>query len=97
MRELKEIYFLHGFTPEDVYEMNAKGYRDDVIVVLVDGSRYRLCFYDSFRLSQDLEDEKAIFSHGLVVVEDLTKEIIESTVMQMVLNKYFETSFKFER
>jgi len=90
MKQLKDIIFLYGYTEQDDYEMPAKGYRDDVVAKFTDDTEFRLCFYDSIRLIQDLEDEKIIFCKGLVIVEEVNKESIKNAINKMLLQGYFE-------
>ena len=59
MNELSEpvLTFDDDFDERAAFEVELKGYYSLARVCLPDGARFRVCFYDPVRLSQDLEDE----------------------------------------
>jgi hypothetical protein len=60
------------------------------------GDRYPLAFYDPGRLSQDLEVEAQsghpfIGEPGLIVIPEVTRELMECAVARLYDEGYFET------
>ncbi|MGZ4038313.1 MAG: hypothetical protein ACXVPQ_10830 [Bacteroidia bacterium] len=64
-----KIIFRNGISEIDEYEMSLKGYRNDVEVTFPNNNTYHFCFYDSVRLSQDIETEKYILEENLIILE----------------------------
>lgn len=65
------------------WEVEAKGWFNDVLVV-VDGKRFHITFYDITRLTQDIEarlSEKVAFvEKNVVVVRNVTRAEMEQAV-----------------
>jgi hypothetical protein len=88
------IQFPEGYDERLQYETPFKGYLDGVVVQLEDGSRYRLCFYDSVRLQQTLEDDiqagrPYLAEPGLVVVPEVTTEAIRNAIQRLWQEGFF--------
>jgi hypothetical protein len=85
------IEYKYGLTELEEFEMKYKGYRNNVIVAFAStSSKFELCFYDTDRLSQDIENEKIIYEPGLVILNEVTKENIEKAIMQMWEDGFFD-------
>jgi hypothetical protein len=59
------------------FEVEAKGWFEDAVLVM-SSQRYRLCFYDPVRLSQEISSDVSrsgmFHEANLVVVQSVTKE-----------------------
>jgi hypothetical protein len=68
-------------------EVEAKGWFADATLTIV-GKKYRMCFYDPVRLSQEIEAElqrgKLFFEANLVVVQSVTRQNMESAVAALI-------------
>lgn len=90
------VLFKSGFSKIDEFEMPLKGFRPDVVVQLPNGKYCKLYYYDTVRLNQELNSEAMhyfknfIAEPGLVIVSNLTKEIIESSVNELFEIGYFD-------
>jgi hypothetical protein len=87
------LIFRSGFSERDEFETPLKGYRNDVIVELPDKKKFPVCFYDTTRLQQDIQDEKIIAEVGLIILKKVTKEKMEEAVIKLWRANYFD-SFK---
>ncbi|MET0638336.1 MAG: hypothetical protein ABWZ25_20055 [Chitinophagaceae bacterium] len=72
-------------------EVKMKGYCNDILVILPDFTKFKVCFYDPIRLSQDLEDEGYIAEPGLIVIKDVTRSNMERTVYELWLDGFFDS------
>ena len=66
-----------------------------MIVTLENGNRYAVVFYDAVRLKQDLDDEARLGSPfvadpGLIVVQEVTEEIMRRAVAELVKQGFFD-------
>ena len=94
MSAIYEIEFPEGYfavwhegqpmTPE--METPTRGCLD--VVVVVNGGRYLVSFYDRFRLTQELERDVAAYT-SLVVLPEVNTEAIRSAVDQLVTDDFF--------
>lgn len=89
------LIFEGGFSERDAFEAKASGYRSHVWAELPCGDRYPLVFYDPVRLSQDLEEESRagtafIGEPGLVVIPEVTRELMEAAVYRLHQEGYFD-------
>jgi hypothetical protein len=69
------------------WETEAKGWFPNAIAI-VDQRRYRITFYDSARLAQDIADElkaaEVFFEPNLVVVPSVTRQNMENAIRAIV-------------
>ena len=77
------------------YEMELKGHLCGGQVELADGRRFPITFFDPVRLSQELEmtskrGERAFIEPGLVVISDVTREVILETLPELVREGFFD-------
>jgi hypothetical protein len=80
---------------QDHLEREYKGWLDDIVVILDDGSEHKVCVYDIARLSQELDGEiqlgkSAFIQKGLLIVKSTSKEHIERAIFQAEKDGYFE-------
>ena len=92
------VHFAYGFDEQDQYEAKSRGYLSHVQVVYEGGIKYNVTFWDSIRLQQDLEEEGKlgngfVAEPGMIVVQEITKESIESAVRKLHFERFFD-SFK---
>ena len=90
-----EIIFPEGYYERRELETPMKGWLDDVIVQLEDGSRYKLFFYDPVRLQQDLEEDARegtpyLAEPNLIVLPEVTTASIKDVVCQLARKGYFK-------
>jgi hypothetical protein len=83
-----------GFDENDEYEAAARGYRSHVWVVLSDGRRKQLTFYDPVRLKQTLDDEcrsgRLFFTEpGLIVVPHVSRQTMEDAARALANEGYW--------
>jgi hypothetical protein len=88
------VTFPFEFDERTAFEVEEKGFFDHAVVILADGSRYNLHFYDPVRLAQELETEQkyggsCVADPGLVVIPRVTKCNMEAAVRQLAENDYF--------
>lgn len=88
------VTFPEWFDARAEHEAASKGYLGDVRVQMEDGSRYRLYFIDPVRLGQTLADDAAtgrpyFTEPGLVVVPEITTEVIRRVVPRLVEEGFF--------
>ena len=76
-------------------EIMTKGYCRG-FVVLPDFSKYKVCFYDSVRLGQDLKDENYIAEPGLIIINEVTKANMEYAIYELWLDGFFDEIKSFE-
>ncbi len=69
------------------WETEAKGWFPNAVAI-VDQRRYRVTFYDSARLAQDIADElktaQVFFESNLVVVPSVTRQNMEHAIRAIV-------------
>ena len=80
---------------KDDEETPMKGYRSDGIVKTPEGE-YPVYFIDPIRLQQDLEAETELGTPflaepGLIILPEVTREGMESAVIQLWQQGYFES------
>jgi hypothetical protein len=76
-------------------EMTLKGHLCGGEVELADGRRFPVTFFDPVRLSQDLEmtsrrGELAFIEPALVVISEVTREVILRTLPELVRQGFFD-------
>lgn len=73
------------------WEVTAKGYFPDVRMT-VSGKHYRLNFYDTIRLGQEVQSElergRMFFVPNLVIVRSVTRADMEGAVQELVSSGY---------
>lgn len=89
-----QVIFPSWFDEIGEAEAEAKGWLQGVEVVLSDGVRQPLFFYDPIRLAQDLEAEAQagipfVASPGLIVIPRITREMILTIIQKLVEERYF--------
>lgn len=85
------FYFESGFSEIDEFEMPLKGHRNDIIVNCPNNKSYKLTFYDTVRLSQDIEEEVIIIEEALIVVKEVNLENIKLAIKKMWKINFFDT------
>ena len=76
------------------HESSSKGYRTDVYVE-IGGDIFNVKIYAMLRLQQDFESEMESYGFytsepNTVLVRDVNKEVIISTIRELYKQKYFE-------
>lgn len=71
-------------------EIRSKGFCDNVHVTLPNNLMYKVCFYDSVRLQQDIQDEHYIAIPGLLIVQEITLEGMKELVSILFSSDYFD-------
>lgn len=77
------------------FEVEAKGYLYNVVLSIDNVNNYELCFYDSVRLSQNLEVvknslAKYFYEPNLIVLEKVNKENIENVISDLVSKEHYK-------
>lgn len=90
------IHLPGDFDQRDEYEMPLRGYCSDVVVQLANGNRYPLYFYDPVRLRQTVESDASAgrpyyTERGLVIVPEVTMDMIRQAVAGLFQSGYFAT------
>ena len=88
--------FPEDFDDRAEWEMTDKGYLNGSTVELADGRKFAVFFFDPVRLRQELEmncrdREPYLTEPGLVVVPEVTREVIHQAIEGLVREGYFET------
>lgn len=94
MNAMSATLDLGDFDPLDAFEAEKKGIWT-AHVVLADGRRFRVTFYDPARLAQDLEsyqslDQAYVAEPGMIVVPEVTRERMTAAIRQLADEGYFE-------
>ncbi len=86
--------------PEDydersAYETPSRGYLEGATVLLADGSRYSVYFYDPVRLGQDLEEcakigRPFLAEPNMIVLPEVTEPAMRTAVEQLARQGYFQ-------
>jgi hypothetical protein len=89
------LSFTCEFDERTAWEVEQKGWFEGAVVVLPNGLRIPISFWDPVRLSQDLESglklgEVCIAEPALVVVPKVTYDYMQAAVRQLFEKKYFE-------
>ena len=96
------VMFDNEFGEREEFEAKSRGYLSGVQAVFVDGRTYDLTFWSCTRLQQDLEDliPQGIFhiaDPGMIVVSEITLPIIQSVVLRLNQEQYFESLVPMKR
>ena len=80
----------------DDWLLKSKGWFCHNFVELANGNRYRVCFYDSVRLGQELKDNdqngKPFFiEDALIVLTEVTLENMKAAIIEAEEQKFFES------
>ncbi|MDR0392259.1 MAG: hypothetical protein LBH59_10165 [Planctomycetaceae bacterium] len=90
--------FVHGIDERGECEMRWRGYRGHVYIVDKIRNIYLpLVFYDPTRLKQDIECDGYIYEVGLIVVKEVTKDIIVQTSMSLLESDYVQKNKWFSK
>jgi hypothetical protein len=78
------------------WEIQQKGWFEQALVHLPDGSNVPVCFWDPVRLSQDLETElksgrTCISEPGMIVIPHVTVENMKAAVEELYRRGYFDS------
>lgn len=89
------ILFPEDYDELAAFEHSKKGYLRDVVVRLESAGDYILYFIDPVRLQQDLESEvesgrSYLSEPNMIVIPEVTREAIETTVASLVEEGFFE-------
>lgn len=89
-----KLVFEGEFGEREIFEAKSRGYRSDVEVLLSEGKKYPVFFYDCTRLRQDLEAEMEngiafVAEVGMIVVPEVTIENMTAAVAALVRQGYF--------
>jgi hypothetical protein len=95
INKLADIIFEEGFSEADEIDAFQRGYRSHVWVVLDNGSRFQVTFYDITRLTQELnanaKDGQPFFTEpGLIVLKEISRKNMELAVKALVEDGFFE-------
>ncbi|GHT12366.1 hypothetical protein FACS1894170_07110 [Planctomycetales bacterium] len=83
------VVFISGLSDRDVCEMAGRGYISHIYIAnKIENIFWPLCFYDSVRLTQDLEIEGYISDIGLIVVKEVTKTVVLETCVILLRDNY---------
>lgn len=90
-----KLVFAAAFDDRSQYEARARGWVGGACVQTADGATYRVTFYDTVRLAQDLEYEvdsgrMCIAEPGLIVLPEVTLENMETAIRSLVEEGYFD-------
>jgi hypothetical protein len=89
------IEFPDWYDQRAEYEASCKGYLPDTVVLLADGTRFKLYFIDPVRLGQDLEADTEqgrpyLAEPGMVVIPEVTTEGIRKAVAGLFRDGLFQ-------
>jgi len=90
-----KLCFDYEFDAQIAAETADRGYWGHAHVELADGTQRPVVFYDAVRLAQDLEEEASqgkpfIAEKGMIVLEDVTRENMESAIEALVVEGFFD-------
>ncbi len=88
------LLFVCDFDERTAWEVEQKGWFQQVIAVLPDGRKVPVCFWDPVRLSQDLETEltsggTCIAEPGMIVIPHVTVENMQAAIEDLYHRGYF--------
>jgi|SRR5581483_2977028 len=89
------LRFHVGFSEQDLYEAQQRGYLSHVLVELGDRRLYPVLFYDIVRLQQDLEESTKhgrpfIADPGMVVLPDISLDAMNQSVQKLYADGFFD-------
>jgi hypothetical protein len=92
---LPELVFNFDFDDSVAFEIEQKGWLEQVRCKLPDGREVPICFYDPVRLSQELEAEvalgKSFFAEpGLIVITRITIQHMQQAINELYAKGYFD-------
>jgi hypothetical protein len=95
--ETFQVVFPEWYDERGEWEAKTKGWLQGVEVRFANGEAYALFFYDPVRLAQDLETDtkhgRPFIAHsGMIVVPEITREVILEVIGNLVDDEYFSTS-----
>jgi hypothetical protein len=90
-----KVIFTSGYTIGDDEITKEKGHRSDVIFIDNDGNNYEVNFVTTERLQSDLKYNISIGKNyftdfSLVVLEEVTKDTILSSVQELIKMNFFK-------
>jgi hypothetical protein len=90
-----KLSFTCNFDERTAWEVEQKGWFEGVVVILPNGLRIPVSFWDPVRLSQDLETglkfgEICLAEPGLIVLPKVTYEYMQKAIRQLFEKKYFD-------
>jgi len=93
--EYPKLVFDAPFDERSQYEARDRGWVGTACVQTADGATYRVTFYDTVRLAQDLEYEvesgrMCIAEPGLIVLPEVTLENMETAIRSLAEDGYFD-------
>lgn len=93
--EFPKLIFDTPFDERSQFEAKAKGYLGCAKVMLENGNKYPVIFYDNTRLGQDLEYEVSsgcgfIADLGMIVLAEVTIENMSKAVRTLAKEGYFQ-------
>lgn len=94
-KRIGKLCFDYEFSTQIAAETAIRGYWGHAHVELANGTKHPVVFYDAVRLAQDLEEEASqgrpfIAENGLIVLESITLENMESAVSTLVKEGFFD-------
>ena len=89
-----KLVFVNGFSDRDAVEARDRGYLSHVLVQL-DERLYPICFYDSIRLQQDMEQSALhgrafVADPGMIVLSDITMDAMQEAVQRLCDEGFFK-------
>ncbi len=96
------LLFTCQFDERTEFEVEQKGWFEQVAVRLPNGGVIPVCFWDPVRLGQDLESARehgrnCFAEPGLIIVPRVNREYMESAVLQLFNEGYFSRLTEFWR
>jgi len=89
------LSFTCDFDERTEWEIQQKGWFEQVVVRLPDGSTVPICFWDPIRLKQDLEADlksgrSCIAEPGMIVIPQVTVKNMQAAVEELYNRGYFD-------
>lgn len=89
------LSFTCDFDERTEWEIQQKGWFEQALVHLPDGSTVPVCFWDPVRLTQDLEADlksgrSCIAEPGMIVIPEVTVKNMQAAVGELYSEGYFD-------
>lgn len=93
--DFPQIHFEESFDEMWAHEVWSRGWYGGVTVELITGKKVKVFFYDPVRLAQELESAMSqgfpfIAEKNMIVISEVTPEIIRKSINRLVLEVFFE-------
>lgn len=89
------LQFDYPFDERTADETAARGFWELCHVMLPDGTRHPIVFYDAVRLAQDLSEEASqgrpfLSERSMIVLQEVTRKNMEAAVEQLAKEGFFK-------